>query len=203
MIHIPLPVLILQHPQEPSRKDHAISSVQILLDTLSPCHARVGLSWKNLKQAISKFEELTESADAQHFEIPAHWATLYLGTKEHSQSAQKSEKLEPGLYFLDKKGAIKEPDVAAKPISGLIVLDGTWAQAKTLWWRNAWLLKTQRIFLVPKEKSKYGNLRKEPRPECVSTLEAVAETLSFFGLDDTIEATLKKTFENKLKDFKN
>ena len=66
-------------------------------------------------------------------------------------------------------------------LAGLVVLDGTWSQAKTLWWRNPWLLKLTRIALRPQEPSMYGRLRSEPRAECVSTLEAVADTLVGLG----------------------
>ena len=44
-----------------------------------------------------------------------------------------------------------------------MLLDGTWSQAKALWWRNAWMLKCQRVILGPKRPSRYGKLRKEPR----------------------------------------
>jgi hypothetical protein len=29
------------------------------------------------------------------------------------------------------------------------VLDGNWAQAKALWWRNAWLTRLRRFVVVP------------------------------------------------------
>ena len=194
MIDLPLPILVLQHPQEPSRKDNAVSSARILEETVSPCHVAVGLSWRNLEQALKGFDAI---AGVDEFKKPALWATLYLGTKKQSQS---EEPMEPGLYYLDKKGEPREPDDA--PIGGLILLDGTWAQAKTMWWRNAWLLKTKRLHLVPKEKSLYGSIRKEPRPECVSTVEAAAETLSFMGIDPNVEKALKENFLQCLKDFK-
>jgi DTW domain-containing protein YfiP len=88
------------------------------------------------------------------------------------------------------------------PICGIILLDGTWSQAKTMWWRNPWLLKTRRMHLIPKQKSLYGNIRKEPRPECVSTLEAAAETLSLLGVDPTVETRLKSQFAEQLKEFR-
>ena len=194
MIDLPLPILVLQHPQEPSRKDNAVSSARILEETVSPCHVAVGLSWRTLEQALKGFDAI---AGVDEFKKPALWATLYLGTKKQSQS---EEPMEPGLYYLDKKGEPREPDDA--PIGGLILLDGTWAQAKTMWWRNAWLLKTKRLHLVPKEKSLYGSIRKEPRPECVSTVEAAAETLSFMGIDPNVEKALKENFLQCLKDFK-
>ena len=42
----------------------------------------------------------------------------------------------------------------------MVVLDGTWSQAKALWWRNAWMLKCQRVILGPAQPSRYGKLRK-------------------------------------------
>ena len=192
VLELPIPLLILQHPQEPSRKDKEISSVNLLQDLLYPVHVATGLSWRSLEAATKNFETVKEDPELKK---PALWATLYLGTKKQGQN----DSFEPGIYYLDKKGLPTE----APPnpvIGGLILLDGTWAQAKTLWWRNAWLLKTQRIYIVPKEKSKYGNLRKEPRPECVSTLEATAETLSFLGIDPKVESTLKDAFLSRLKE---
>jgi DTW domain-containing protein YfiP len=59
-----------------------------------------------------------------------------------------------------------------------VVLDGNWSQAKALWWRNAWLTKLRRFVVVPDGPSLYGDLRKEARPDAVSTLEAVALALS-------------------------
>lgn len=186
-ITLPIPVLVLQHPQEPSRKDNAVSSARLLEETLHPCQVKVGLSWRNLEAALKKFEAIEGIPE---FKKPSNWGTLYLGTQKQGEERIGTE---PGLYFMDQKDS---------PICGIILLDGTWAQAKTLWWRNAWLLKTRRMHLIPKQKSLYGNIRKEPRPECVSTLEAAAETLSFLGVDPIAETTLKTKFAEQLKVFR-
>jgi DTW domain-containing protein YfiP len=86
----------------------------------------------------------------------------------------------PGtVRVLDRHGAPLPTGEA--PLEGLIVLDGTWSQAKTLWWRNAWLLKLARVGLVPREPSMYGKVRKEPRREWVSTLEAIGDVLPALG----------------------
>lgn len=186
-ITLPIPILVLQHPQEPSRKDHAVSSVGLLEQNLHPCAVKVGLSWRNLGAALKGFEALDGH---EEFQKAGNWGTLYLGTQKQGEARIGTD---PGLYFMDKK---------EDPICGLILLDGTWAQAKTLWWRNAWLLKTRRMHLIPKQKSLYGNVRKEPRPECVSTLEAAAETLSFLGIDPSVETVLKEKFSVALKEYK-
>jgi hypothetical protein len=194
MFQIPLPILILQHPQEPSRKDAEVSSAKIIEESIKPAFIKTGLSWKNLPHALKGWPEIEGHTELQK---PGIWHTLYLGTKKN---AQVNTATEPGIYYLDKKG---EPIEAPEnpEIGGLILLDGTWAQAKTLWWRNAWLTKTKRIYIVPRTRSLYGNLRKEPRPECVSTVEALGETLSFLGLDEKIEIGLKERFGSALKAF--
>ena len=193
-----------------------MSSAQILAEHLFPCHVAVGLSWRNLEQALNGFTDTTNRVTSRsagsgsaaetapssalilddELKKPGLWATLYLGTQKQNAGGVAQE---PGLYFLDKKGNPRDQKESDAEIGGLILLDGTWAQAKTIWWRNAWLLKTKRMHLIPKSKSLYGKVRKEPRPECVSTLEAAAETLSFLGLPESIEKTLKEAFSARLK----
>ena len=63
-------------------------------------------------------------------------------------------------------------DRVLRGLEGIVLLDGTWSQAKTLWWRNPWLLKLQRLVLNPPAPARLGRLRREPRPEALSTLEA-------------------------------
>ena len=58
-----------------------------------------------------------------------------------------------------------------------MLLDGTWSQAKTLWWRNPWLLKLHRVVLDPPLPARLGELRREPRREALSTIEAAALAL--------------------------
>src|SRR5207249_323024 len=57
-------------------------------------------------------------------------------------------------------------------LEGIILLDGSWSQAKALWWRNPWLVKTRRLTLHPPFRSLYGALRREPRASALATLEA-------------------------------
>jgi DTW domain-containing protein YfiP len=96
---------------------------------------------------------------------------------------------------LDKKG---NPIAGNHDLEGIIILDGTWSQAKTMWWRNAWLLKLKRIILKPSRVSRYGNLRREPRKEALSTIEAVAQTLRAMGEAESTSAQLEQNFEAML-----
>ncbi len=157
-------VLILQHPQE---QDHVLGTAGLLVRTLARASLVVGLSWRNLGHALG---EPVEARD---------WGVLYLGSA-HATG-------EGPLLAVDRKGGMLSDQAAALAgLKGLVVLDGNWAQAKALWWRNAWLTKLRRFVVVPDGPSLYGNLRKEARPDAVSTLEAVALALSAAEADPTI-----------------
>ena len=73
----------------------------------------------------------------------------------------------------------------------MLLLDGTWSQAKALWWRNPWMLKCQRVILNP---SRYGRLRREPRKDGLSTIEAAATLLSGLERRPDIAETLNASF---------
>lgn len=166
-----LKIVILQHPQEPKE---LLSTVPILKSILSDCFIKIGLSWPNFKKAIEPLE----------FQ-PNQWAVVYLGSGiKVAEGVDKKSYLKETVMFVDKKGfcrSSKDAEVLKNQIKGILFLDGTWSQAKTLWWRNPWLTKLSRIVLNPKSPSNYGKIRKEPKKECLSTLESVAEVLDWFG----------------------
>ncbi len=173
-------VLILRHPQEQDRK---LGTARIAALQLKNANLKTGLSWSNLGNALGR------PAD------PKKWGVLYLGT------AKTSAPLPPRpLTVVTKKGnPAPDQDEVLKEIEGIILLDGNWAQAKALWWRNAWLLKCRRLVLQPAQPSLYGNLRKEPRKESVSTIEAAAHTLATLdndpGLVDRILPPFRRLLE--------
>ncbi len=157
-------VLILQHPQE---QDAVLGSAQILVASLPQAKVVVGLSWRNLGHALRE-EEID----------PRRWAVLF--------PARESE----GDEVVTRSGAEIEPS----SLEGIIALDGTWSKAKTLWWRNPWLAKLNRLALKPRSPSIYGSLRVEPRREYVSTLESVAAALTLCGEPPEIEVGLSRVF---------
>jgi hypothetical protein len=153
-------VLILQHPREP---DKELGSAIVAHLALPGSTLRVGLSWPNLAAALGR------PAD------PKRWIVLYLG------SAHPPRDMGDGasLILVDRRGAPRRSNRAAfAAIGGVVALDGTWSQAKSLWWRNAWLLKLQRAVLAPGAPSLFRQLRREPRQDSLSTLEALALTLA-------------------------
>ncbi|MBI2711903.1 MAG: DTW domain-containing protein [Bdellovibrio sp.] len=172
-------ILILQHPQEP---DHELGSARIAHLALKNSDLRIGLSWRNLADALGRPAS------------PANWAVLYLGSGVKSDGPTQ-----PGLIFVSKKGI---PVPRPEKLEGIVILDGTWSQAKALWWRNAWLLKCKRVILNPKTPSLYGPLRREPRKECLSTTESIAEVLSELGEPREIRDSLRKNFALLLEKYK-
>jgi DTW domain-containing protein YfiP len=95
-----------------------------------------------------------------------------------------------GARVATRSGELVEPS----SLEGIIALDGTWSKAKTLWWRNPWLTKLNRMTLSPAQPSIYGHLRAEPRREFVSTLESVAAALTSCGEPPEVEQGLKRVF---------
>jgi len=164
-------VLILQHPQE---KREALATAGVTRALLGRAELVVGLSWPNLSQALGR------SAD------PKRWAVLYLGSARPAALGDQREVVE-----LDRRGApATDQETMLRGLEGVVVLDGTWKEAKTLWWRNPWLLKLRRLVLNPRHRSRYGRIRREPRREALSTLEAVALLLKHLDGGPEIEATL-------------
>ena len=164
-------VLILQHPQEKKEVLATAASARALLNRADLV---VGLSWPNLSRIVGR------SAD------PKRWAVLYLGSARPAVLGLDREVIalnRHGEPAADQEGMLHGLD-------GVVVLDGTWKEAKTLWWRNPWLLKLRRLVLNPQRKSRYGRIRREPRREALSTLEAVALLLKYLDGGPEVEAWL-------------
>src|SRR5262245_48535657 len=77
-------------------------------------------------------------------------------------------------------------DLAALPPgerpSALVLLDGTWAHARRLYGHNPWLRQLRHVRLHPPSPSRY-RIRREPRPDYVSTVEAVVQALAILEPD--------------------
>jgi len=170
-------VLILQHPQE---KKEALATAASTCALLSHAELVVGLSWPNLSRALGR------SVD------PKRWAVLYLGSARPAALGQQQRE----VIALDHRGEpAANQEAMLHGLDGVVVLDGTWKEAKTLWWRNPWLLKLRRLVLNPQRKSRYGRIRREPRREALSTLEAVGLLLKHLDGGPEIEATLLGAFD--------
>jgi DTW domain-containing protein YfiP len=172
-------LLILQHPQE---QDVELGTARLTALHFKNVVRKVGLSWPNLAKARGRATD------------PKRWAVLYLGSTKPKSQGEGGE-----IVAVDKKGEPLDGQRAIlADLEGIIVLDGSWSQAKALWWRNAWMLKCRRLVLAPTRPSRYGKLRKEPRREGLSTLEAVGLVIGRLERKPEIEATLLESFDRLL-----
>jgi DTW domain-containing protein len=153
-------LLILQHPQE---QDRALGTARLTALHFKDAVLKIGLSWPSLSKALGR-----------PVHDPSRWAVLYLGSAKVADLDTISD-----IVAINRKGEVEERQRAILgDIEGIVLLDGTWSQAKALWWRNAWMLKCQRVILGPAQPSRYGALRRESRRDGLSTIEAAAMLLA-------------------------
>jgi DTW domain-containing protein YfiP len=177
-------LLILQHPQE---QDRALGTARLTAMHFDGAVLKIGLSWPSLSKALGR-----PVAD------PSRWAVLYLGSVKASDFDTTEE-----VIAVNRKGEMEEHQRGIlRGIEGVVLLDGTWSQAKALWWRNAWMLKCQRIILGPAHPSRYGKLRREPRRDGLSTIEAAGLVLSRLEGRPDIAETLNLSFTQMLKRYR-
>jgi DTW domain-containing protein YfiP len=148
-------VVILQHPQEQLK---VLNSARLAHLLLRNSRIFVGLSWPNFKKVAGPEEN------------PSAWGVLYLKPDEGEKGGASAA---PLTVFNRKKQPVGDCGF----LRGIIALDGTWKQSKALWWRNAWLLKLNRISLNPGHPS----LRPQVKSEGLSTIEAISLALDHLG----------------------
>ena len=174
-----LSLLILQHPRE---KKETLATAALTVSMVRRASLVIGLSWANLSEALGR------GAD------PRHWAVLYLGSaRPHAFG------LGCPVIAVDRRGeAEPNQEAALRQLEGAVLLDGSWREAKALWWRNPWLLKLQRVVLDPPGPSHYTRVRREPRREALSTIEAAALLLTQVEGRPEIAATLTAALDRMI-----
>lgn len=174
-------VVVLQHPQE---KDVVLGTGLLTALHLTNARFRVGLSWPSLAAAVG------------HPVEPRQWAVLFPGPAANAAP--------PGeVAMVDARGSRKGDQAATlAQLRGIVLLDGSWSQAKALWWRNPWVLRAHRLVLGARHPSLYGRLRREPRRDSLSTLEAAAFALSRLEGRPEIETAMLSTFRRMLQRYR-
>ena len=174
-------VLVLQHPQE---KKEVLATATAICAALRRAALVVGLSWPNLARALGR------PADT------GKWGVLYLGSARPAAFG-----LEREIVAVDRAGTpTADQDAVLRGLEGVVLLDGSWSEAKTLWWRNPWLLRLRRLVLNPRHGSRFGRVRREPRPEALSTLEAAALLLKRLDGRPEVEAALLERLDRLIAD---
>jgi hypothetical protein len=174
-------LVILQHPQE---QDRLLGTARLTALHFKDAILKIGLSWPSLSKILGRTVD------------PSRWAVLYLGS---AKVADLDTDQQQEIVVLDRKGLPEDHQRGIlRDIEGVVLLDGTWSQAKALWWRNAWMLKCRRVILGPSGPSLYGKLRREPRRDGLSTIEAAAMLLSRLQKRPDIETGLLNSFQSLL-----
>jgi DTW domain-containing protein YfiP len=176
-------LLILQHPQE---QDRALGSARLAALHFRNATFKIGLSWPSLSKIVGRETD------------PKAWAILYLG----SLKAKAFGGGRDIVVTTGKGAALGDQGAALRGIEGIILLDGTWSQAKAMWWRNAWMLKCRRVLLARTRPSRYGKLRKEPRGDGLATIEAAAMLMARLEKNPKIEAALNTSFAKMLERYR-
>jgi DTW domain-containing protein YfiP len=104
---------------------------------------------------------------------------LHVGAHWESSSELRAVLADPSrraILLYPTHGAVDVAELSAgKPLT-LVVVDGTWPNAKKMVERNPVLAALPRVAFQPPRPSEY-RIRKEPKPHCVSTVEALAHVL--------------------------
>ncbi|HTV43912.1 MAG TPA: tRNA-uridine aminocarboxypropyltransferase [Stellaceae bacterium] len=152
-------ILILQHPRE---RHESVATAELAVSLLRRARLVVGLSWPNLQRALGDAEDTPVDA--------RRWAVLHLGSVR-----PRALGLGRPVIAIDRHGQAEADQPAMlRALDGAVLLDGSWREAKALWWRNPWLLKLRRLVLDPQHPARYHRVRREPRREALSTIEAAA-----------------------------
>jgi len=82
----------------------------------------------------------------------------------------------------------------------LILIDGTWAEAKRMIMASPTLVEEcQQVQFTAENESIYDVVRKEPEKHCISTLEACAHALTLLEPDPECAAEAKKYLEGSMR----
>ena len=91
-------------------------------------------------------------------------------------------------------GAVPVETLAGRPPATLVAVDGTWHQAPKMVRSSRILSALPRVAIDPREPSSYGELRREPAPHCLSTIEAIALALGTFERDPDRFTPMRELF---------
>lgn len=153
--------------------------------------------------------------EARHALNTARIARLGLAqvhVRVYAASETSGEELPPWLpegaaVLYPRKDApdLEQLSPAERP-RALVVLDGTWHQARALYRDHRWLARLPAVQLTPRAPSRY-RIRREPSTNYISTIEAIVHALSVLepetaglsALIDAFDALIDDQLENRRK----
>jgi DTW domain-containing protein YfiP len=102
--------------------------------------------------------------------------------------------LYPGRHAvnLSKLNALERRSLTPEPRNPLVfVLDGTWKSVRKMLHLSGNLRRLPTICFEPPTPSAYG-FRREPRPECYSTIEAIHQVIELFNGPDIEDGSVRR-----------
>ena len=108
--------------------------------------------------------------------------------------AALADPLAPPILLFPGEGAKDLTREAPTGPTTLVVIDGSWSEARKTLRRNPELRRLPRYGLGAGPPSRY-RIRREPRPDCLSTIEAIARALAILENDDGLARGLLRPFE--------
>ncbi len=109
-----------------------------------------------------------------HLSLPG--SSLYVTNDPDHHAALAGLLAEPDTHLLFPAADATDVDALVRPPRTLVVVDGTWANARKLVGRSALLRGLPRLAFHPDFASNY-RIRREPAEHCLSTIEATAHVL--------------------------
>lgn len=184
-------ILVLQHPREFRRK--SLSTVPLLPLILKKFTIKVGYNFEpNQLQIVNDF---LEKGRKPLLLFPGNDAVSLDGSNVSNDSdVDKSN--------IAKKINSERLEKLKSESQLLIVLDGTWAEAKRMLMQSPNLVsKCQQVQFTAEQKSIYDVVRPEPEKHCISTLEACAHALLLLEPDESKERAqyVKEQLESSMK----
>jgi DTW domain-containing protein YfiP len=115
------------------------------------------------------------TARMAHLSLPN--SELHLGISFQDHVRVRALAATPGTALLfPGDGALDPASLRGRPPAAVIVVDGTWSQARKVIKLNPFLQALPRLAFTPDRPSNY-RIRAEPSVECLSTIEAVVHLL--------------------------
>ncbi|XXF79892.1 DTW domain-containing protein [Myxococcaceae bacterium GXIMD 01537] len=134
------------------------------------------------------------TARMAHLALPNSELHLGVDFTGHARLEALTANPERVAILFPGEGAMTPEELREDPPDTLIVIDGTWPQAKKVVARNPVLATLPRVGFTPRRPSNY-RIRAEPADHCVSTIEAVVEILGQLEGDVPRMDTMLRAFE--------